>query len=92
MINTAIIGTGNYGSQEAAKVKAHPDLKLVAGCDLNKDNLKKFTERFNCNGYLDANEMFAKKKIDLIIIATTNAGHAPNVLLAIKNGVPNVHV
>ena len=99
----AIIGTGRIGfslgldkkreqpASHTFALKQNPRIKLVAGCDVNKENLD-FWAKSNkgCRLYSNAAELFSKEKEiygkvpDIITVAVNEAFHHEITLEAIK--------
>ena len=99
----AIIGTGRIGfslgldkkreqpASHTFALKQNPRIKLVAGCDVNKENLD-FWAKSNkvCRLYSNATELFSKEKEiygkvpDIITVAVNEAFHHEIALEAIK--------
>lgn len=99
----AIIGTGRIGfslgldkkreqpASHTFALKQNPRIKLVAGCDVNKENLN-FWAKSNkgCRLYSSATELFSKEKEiygkvpDIITVAVNEAFHHEIALEAIK--------
>ncbi len=80
------------GHAHAAGYKASPDAEIVAAADINQENLDAFCQRHDIpNGYLDADEMFAREKLDIVSICLWPHLHAPMVLKAVEAGVRAIH-
>jgi predicted dehydrogenase len=85
-LRAAIIGTGNVGSSfddrltttpelipssHAGCYVAHPRTRLVAGCDLNRERLEGFGERWGVAAlYTDFREMLARERPDIVSVTT----------------------
>src|SRR5680860_1330489 len=54
-INLGIIGCGGLGKQNLFAVTKHPDVVVVAACDVWKDRLDPIVEKYKntCTGYTD---------------------------------------
>ncbi len=101
-MNYAIIGYGgigkcHFGNKEEIK-KAHPDVNLVAICDINPDkfksnvstNLGNDTTSLNFaeyNTYTDVEEMLKKEKLDFVIAAVPTFLHDEISIRVMKKGV-----
>lgn len=92
----AVIGCGRIGcgfdddlkrKQIATHAKAyHENSKtdLVALCDVDKEKLEKYGEKFNVRTYEDYKDMFKNEKLDILSICTLNQTHLPIIEGAIR--------
>jgi UDP-N-acetylglucosamine 3-dehydrogenase len=99
----AIIGCGRpwksegatgfgMGHAHASGYEASPDCEIVAAADINRENLDAFCQQHDVpNGYLDADEMFAQEKLDIVSICLWPHLHAPMTFKAVEAGVKAVH-
>jgi predicted dehydrogenase len=63
-------------------------LKLTACCDINRNNLKKFAEKWKIPGqYTDLKKMLREEQIDILVITTPTKAHYENVLLALSSNI-----
>ena len=83
-INLGIIGCGSMGSANLAECLKHPDVVLVAACDVWKERLDPVVERFKatCKGYTDFREMLKHPGLDAVIISTPAHWHALQAIAA----------
>jgi len=87
-LRVAIIGCGRIAANHFGAVEKHArDVELVAVCDTDTAALAAHREKYKVPGYLDANEMLEKEKIDLAIVCTPSGLHPDHVVLAAKNKV-----
>ncbi len=103
MLNLAIVGLGGLGKvhlRNYFKIKEQKDVKLVAICDIDKDQFTKQIETnlgndtapidlSEFNLYTDIDEMLAKEKIDFAITAVPTYLHDP---IAVKLMDKGIHV
>lgn len=87
----AIIGTGARGARAYGRtiMKSPDKFKIVALCDLKPELLKCYGEEFGVPEearFTDENEFFAKKRADLLVIATQDADHYGHILKAFEVG------
>ncbi len=62
-------------------------VKIVAACDSRKAAVKRFAEEFNVpQTFTSVDDMLAQADIDAVAVVTSDAGHAPVSLAAIKAG------
>ena len=75
-INVGIIGIGRISLHHIKCIISEKRFSLSAISDLNKSKLKKFSKKFNVDGYLNYREMLIRhKEINLVIIATPSGMH-----------------
>ncbi len=103
IFKTGIIGCGRIGSlleedplrgkpcTHAGGFSALPNVKLVAGCDINETRLKKFGKTWNVKSlYEDYREMLHDKELDILCIATWTHQHASMALDGVRAGVKGI--
>jgi len=88
-INLGIIGCGGLGKQNLNAAAAHPDVVVVAACDVWKERLDPVVEKYKktCTGYTDYRELLQHKGLDAVIIATPAHWHAIQAIEAAKAGL-----
>jgi len=88
-INLGIIGCGGLGKQNLFASAAHPDVVVVAACDVWKERLDPVVEKYKntCTGYTDYRELLQHKGLDAVIIATPAHWHAIQAIEAAKAGL-----
>lgn len=89
MVRIAIAGLGKMGLSHQAIVNAHPDLELVAVCDVTDYVLGVLSKYAKVRVYRDFAEMLAKESLDALLIATPSAMHASMVQAALEK---NLHI
>jgi predicted dehydrogenase len=88
----ACIGVGGMGWHDFTTIRSHPNVEIVALCDVDANNLKKAAELHpNVPIYADWREMFAKEKenIDSVNVSVPDHNHFVIAMEAIRN---NKHV
>ena len=92
-LNLAVIGTGGRGSAHAAVWVSLPESRLVAVCDVNRQNAEQAKANADsaqgdkaCAIYHDFRELFARDDIDAVSIAVPDHWHALTALAAIRAG------
>lgn len=92
-INLAIVGCGGMAGAHAGQLKEIPDAKVVALCDIKRENLEKFhKEKYNSDPSIrlyDSIELLMKdppKDLRGIIIVTPHATHFPQAMLSLEKG------
>ena len=86
-INLGIIGCGGLGKANLIAASAHPDIEVVAACDVWEERLDPIVEKYNCKGYTDYRELLQHKGLDAVIIATPAHWHAIQAIEAAKAGL-----
>ncbi len=96
----AVIGCGRIGAEErkcdprikpithASVWSGNPNTELVALVDIDEKKLRGASRHFSAARlYLDAREMFAQEKPDIVSVATPSNLHRPFVIMAAEAGV-----
>lgn len=87
MIRVAVVGAGYWGPNLVRNFTACPGVKLVAVCDAAADRLKKVLAPYpGVEAIPDAAQLWGRKDIDAVAIATPVATHAPLALAALGAG------
>ncbi len=88
-INLGIIGCGGLGKVNLKAAAAHPDIVVVAACDVWKERLDPVVElhKETCTAYTDYRELLQHKGLDAVIIATPAHWHAIQAIEAAKAGL-----
>ncbi|HPE75329.1 MAG TPA: Gfo/Idh/MocA family oxidoreductase [Draconibacterium sp.] len=88
-INLGIIGCGGLGKVNLNAAAAHPDIVVVAACDVWKERLDPVVEKYRktCTAYTDYRELLQHKGLDAVIIATPAHWHAIQAIEAAKAGM-----
>jgi D-apiose dehydrogenase len=85
----ALIGCGFFAVNQMHGWAEVDGAWIVAICDRDPERLKIVGDQFGIERrYTDAQEMFAREKLDFVDIATTAPSHRPLVELAARNKVP----
>ena len=87
------IGQGPQGQGVMGNFLSQRDARVVAVCDLKKDQLEQSRRRVNdhyknndCATYADFRELVARKDIDIVHIATPDHWHVLPALAAVRSG------
>ena len=75
MLNIGVIGVGNMGKNHARIYFEHPDVNLVAVCDINKERCDEFAKRYNCKGYYSVDSLLKNEKLDGVSIVVPTSVH-----------------
>lgn len=71
----------------AISIKTHPDLELVAVCDIKEDRAILQSKKYGGTPYADYLEMFKKERLDAVHLCTPHYLHAPMTIDAAKHGI-----
>lgn len=89
IIRTAHIGVGNMGMEDLKAIASHPQVEVVALCDVDQNYLAAAQKLFpKATIFTDYRLLFKKihRKIDAVVVSTPDHTHAPASLLAMKHG------
>jgi predicted dehydrogenase len=88
-LNHACIGVGGMGWSDLQKFKEHPNVQIVALCDVDANNLKKASEALpGARKYTDWRELLKKEgdNIDSVNVTVPDHNHFPIAYQAIRDG------
>lgn len=74
-MNIAIVGCGYVAEQYAATMPWHPELRLVAACDINADRMASFARRHHVPAQQSLPEIAANPEIELVLNLTSSRAH-----------------
>lgn len=89
-LKVGIIGAGNiFQTAHAPVFQHHPEVEVIAICDVNIDNAQQAAKRFNMpKVYTDYREMLQQHSdLDVIDICTPNVFHAEIAIAGLKAGM-----
>jgi myo-inositol 2-dehydrogenase/D-chiro-inositol 1-dehydrogenase len=86
MLRIAVLGCGRIGQMHAANVKRHPRAELAAVYDVNQQAAEQVAAKQGVPAAKSAEEIFASKEIDAVLIATTTPTHADYIEMAVASG------
>jgi UDP-N-acetylglucosamine 3-dehydrogenase len=75
MLNIAVIGVGNMGKNHARIYFEHPDINLVAVCDIKKDRADDYALKYKCKAYYDVESLLQNEKLDGVSIVVPTLVH-----------------
>ncbi len=90
-LRTAHIGLGYQGIEDLRDIASHPQVEVVALCDVDSNNLAKALALHpGAKGYKDYRTLLAdmKDQIDAVVVATPDHSHAPVALMAMEMDKP----
>ncbi len=91
-VRVAILGTGGIANHHMNQFKLHPDVEMVALCDVVPTQVQAFCDRHFATAakkpacYTDAAKMYKEAKPDAISICTPHTQHYEQALQALKAG------
>lgn len=90
MTRVAIIGCGAFAEgQHIPNCLVHPDVEIVALCDLRRERLEELAARFGIEGaalVTDSAEVFSRPDVDAVLAATDHSAHLPLIAEAARSG------
>ena len=88
----AILGCGGISRRQATAYLEQGNVELVAGCDINPDNLNERCDEFGIPGRYSSHEALfeAEKDLDFVSICTYPKAHAEQTIAAADAGVRGV--
>ena len=92
-LKVAIVGVGNIGNVHGRVYQAHPDVEIVAVCDIIHERSDTAAEKYSCQGFYSVQEMLASGiHIDMASMATAgveNGGdHYQPTMELLRAGIP----
>lgn len=86
-LNFGIVGTGVIAPAHAEGIKDSNGGKLVAVCDLDKDKVIRFAEKYDCPyWYTSYDDMLKREDLDVICVCTPSGLHSEMVVEAASAG------
>jgi predicted dehydrogenase len=87
-VRLGFIGVANRGGQLMTAFLKHPDMEIVALCDVYKPTLQKANARLDGKAatYGDFRKLIARKDVDAVVIATPDHWHAIQTITACDAG------
>ncbi len=87
----ALVGTHGISNTHAGYYKNHPRVELVAGCDINEENLNTWCDAQGIEQrYLDYEKMLAEVQPDIVSVCTWNSTHPELTIAAAEAGATAV--
>lgn len=88
MTNIGIIGAGRIGHVHAKTIGSIADANLVLVSDVNEDAAKALAEKYGARYTTRAEDVFADKEVEAIIICSPTPLHVEHIVAAAKAGKP----
>ncbi len=86
-VKVGIIGLGNIGTVHIGFTKEIPQAELVAVCDIDRAKADAKAKENNCKAFYSAEDLFAAKLVDMVIVAVPHYSHTPITIQGFENGV-----
>lgn len=88
-IRHVTFGTNGMAFSDLTSLASHPSIEIVAACDVDENNTKKFREKFpNARLYTDFRELLEKEKdIQTVNVSTPDHMHAPIGMACLQRGI-----
>ncbi len=88
-IRHASFGTSGMALTDVTAIASHPDVEVVAGCDVDESLSAKFREKFpNAKIYTDFRELLDKEKdLHTVNVSTPDHMHAPIGVSCLQRGL-----
>ena len=86
-LRTAHIGLGGMGMADLAAIASHPEVEVVALCDVDSNAMSNATALFpKAKTYADYRELLKEMEdqIDAVVVSTPDHTHAPASLMAME--------
>ena len=86
-VRTAHIGVGGMGMEDLKAIASHPQVQVMALCDVDQRALKKAQELFpDAKLFSDYRSLFQSisSEIDAVVVSTPDHTHAPASLMAME--------
>jgi predicted dehydrogenase len=87
-LKLGVVGVGNiFTSAHAKPLLEHPEVEIVAVCDINKERAEKVAKEYGIpSAYEDYRELLQRDDIEVIDICTSNLFHSEVAIAALQAG------
>lgn len=86
LVRVGICGLGVAARQVRSSVDRTEGAQLTAVCDVRADEVKKWCDRYDLEGFTDINDLVKSSSVDAVWVATPNNLHADHTILAANHG------
>ena len=87
MFNMAIVGMGKMSQEHARWIDQNKDMQLVAICEKNIGRHEELRNKYNIEIYSTVEELLKNKKLDFVVITTTNEVHEEIAIKVLNQGI-----
>ncbi len=81
-----VVGVRDSGAKFAEAVNERPDMNLIGVADLLKERADAVASSLSTRAFYDAKDLI-DEGLDIIVVVTANAGHAPISIAAMEKGI-----
>lgn len=85
-VRVGIVGLGVAARQVVGTIGGTEGARLTGVCDLRNDEVNRWSDRFDAQGFTDLEEMCKSDAVDAVWVATPNDLHAPHTIMAANHG------
>jgi predicted dehydrogenase len=87
-LRIAAIGCGGQGNGDLTNLRSHPDVSIVAVCDVDAGTLAAQAKKFACKAFRDYRALFKDfdSEFDAVLVSTPDHSHALPASRALKLG------
>lgn len=87
-LRIAVLGCGRIGQMHAANIARHPRAELATVYDIERRSAERVARAQGVSAAKSAQEIFASREIDAVLIATATPTHADYIEMAVAAGKP----
>ncbi|NPV70498.1 MAG: Gfo/Idh/MocA family oxidoreductase [Firmicutes bacterium] len=87
MKRIGVVGLGNMGTMYTRVAAENPRVRLAAVCDVDDSKRDPVSTSWSCRAYPDFSEMFARERLDGVVVCLPDHLHRDVVLSATEAGV-----
>jgi predicted dehydrogenase len=85
-LGIGIVGTGNIAGGYARDALTHPEIRLVAATDLDRNRATAFAKEHNCRAHATLDELLADDAVDIVVNLTVHHAHYEVTKRALEAG------
>ena len=86
-VRLGFVGTGGIANRHLGCAREHPDMEIVATCDVIKERADEAAAKYGGNAYADFVEMYDKESPDAIVVCTPPCAHGDIEAEAARRGI-----
>ncbi|MCD6360654.1 MAG: Gfo/Idh/MocA family oxidoreductase [Armatimonadetes bacterium] len=86
-VRLGFVGTGGIANRHLSCAREHPDMEIVATCDVIKERADEAAAKYGGNAYADFVEMYDKESPDAIVVCTPPFAHGDIEAEAARRGI-----
>jgi predicted dehydrogenase len=85
-LGIAIVGTGNIAGKYADDARSHPEIRLVAATDVDRERAATFATAHGCRHAEDLDELLADDRVEVVVNLTVHHAHYEVTKRALQAG------